>query len=73
MNEGKTTTIQVNERTLYLLKRLKEEMNANSYDEVIMKKVNKPMKSMAGVLGKYLNKRQKGEILEGLRDKDDRI
>ena len=77
MNGDKITTIQVNGRTLYLLKRLKEEMKANSYDEVIQRKMNKPMKSMAGVFGRYLKnksgKTSREDILKDLREKNDRF
>src|SRR3989344_4861247 len=50
------TTIQVEEKTLLLLKKLKESLDASSYDEAITKiaiKHMKPEKSMAGSLGKY--------------------
>ncbi|MEK6836032.1 MAG: hypothetical protein AABX94_00030 [Nanoarchaeota archaeon] len=53
------TTIQVNERTLLLLKKLKEELQAKSYEDAITKIANQRMKvkeSMAGSLKKYLKK-----------------
>ena len=53
------TTIQVNERTILLLKKLKEELQAKSYEEAITKMANQRMKikeSMAGSLKKYIKK-----------------
>ena len=50
------TTIQVDEKTILLLKKLKEQFEASSYDEAITKiaiKHMKPQKSMAGSLAKY--------------------
>ncbi len=70
------TTIQINEGTLELLKKLKLELNARTYDEAIIKaSVQRVMqKSMAGSLAKYVGKKlSKKEILEGLRDKHDRF
>ena len=72
---GKITTIQLNERTLFLLKKLKEQMNASSYDEVINKKISRDeVKSFAGFLGKYrIKKMSRKDILKDLRDKHDRF
>lgn len=70
------TTIQVDEKTILLLKKLKAELAVASYDEAINKvaiKYMKPQKSMAGSLGKYLGKLSRTEILKDLRDKNDRI
>ena len=70
------TTIQVNERTLLLLKKLKEELQARSYEDAITKMANQRMKvkeSMAGFLGKKYGKVSKKEILKDLRDKHDRL
>ncbi len=59
------TTIQVDEKTLLLLKKLKEELKAQSYDEAInkitMQRIAKETKSMAGSLKKYL---KRGETLQ---------
>lgn len=64
------TTIQVDENTLLLLKKLKEELNASSYDEAItkiaMKKTKK--KSMAGSLAKYYKNTSLKEIIKELQD-----
>mgnify|MGYP001562358271 FL=1 len=49
------TPIQVNEYTLMLLKKLKDELNARSYDDAINKLAVQRIKkkSMAGSLAKY--------------------
>ncbi|MEK6908961.1 MAG: hypothetical protein AABX23_02835 [Nanoarchaeota archaeon] len=67
------TTIQVNERTLLLLKKLKEELQASSYEEAIIKLAvqRATRKSMAGYLGKKYGKLSRKEIMEDLRDKND--
>jgi len=58
------TTIQIDEKTLLLLKKLKEELNASSYDEAINKvAVQRHRKSHAGSLKKYFGKK---ETLKGL-------
>ena len=68
------TTIQVNERTLELLKKLRAELQAKSYEEAITKVVMQRMKrkSMAGCLGKIYGKMSKKEVLKDLRDENDR-
>jgi len=70
------TTIQVDEKTVLLLKKLKEQLEASSYDEAITKvaiRHMKPQKSMAGSLKKYTGVLSKEDILKDLRDKNDRI
>lgn len=70
------TTIQIDEKTIFLLKKLKQELDASSYDEAINKiavKCLKPEKSMAGSLRKYAGKLSKHEILNDLKDKHDRV
>ncbi|MBS3066219.1 hypothetical protein J4205_00190 [Candidatus Pacearchaeota archaeon] len=69
------TTIQINESTLELLKKIKKELEASSYDEAITKMViNESQKeSLAGFLGKYIGKKSRKEILHDLRDKNDRL
>jgi len=65
------TTIQVQDNTLLLLKKLKEETKANSYDEAI--------KNIAIARGKeeslygFLGKKDRKWILKDLRDKHDRF
>ncbi|MEK6942275.1 MAG: hypothetical protein AABW85_05450 [archaeon] len=67
------TTIQVKETTLELLKRVRKNTNASSYDEAINKLAKKVMnKSMAGTLARKKHY-SKDEILRGLRDERDRI
>ena len=69
------TTIQLNENTLRMLKKLKEEVEAKSYEEVIKKIIMERTKkeSMAGYLGKKYGRLSRKEILKGLRDKHDRF
>ncbi|MEK6867218.1 MAG: hypothetical protein AABX98_00200 [Nanoarchaeota archaeon] len=65
------TTIQVTDKTLHLLKKIKQETASQSYDEAITKLVVEKSKphSLAGFLGKRSTK----EILSGLREKHDRF
>ena len=70
------TTIQVDEKTILLLKRLKQELDVSSYDDAINKiamKCLKPEKSLAGSLRKYVKELSKEEILNDLKEKHDRI
>ncbi len=70
------TTIQVDEKTILLLKKLKAELAASSYDEAITKiaiKHIKPKESMAGSLKKYTGELSRKDILKDLRDKNDRL
>lgn len=64
------TTIQIQERTLDILKKIKEETKSFSYDEAINKLFISTTKdkSLAG----YLGKRPLKWILDELRDKSDR-
>ncbi len=66
------TTIQVNERTLLLLKKLKEEFQTKSYEEAIIKVANQRTKvkeSMAGSLKKYIKNSQKTKnIIKEIQD-----
>lgn len=58
------TTIQVDEKTILLLKKLKEKFNASSYDEAIIKvAAQKANDSKAGFLKKY---KKKGETLKDI-------
>ena len=54
------TTIQINEKTLLLLKKLKEELKASSYDDAIIKiSVQRTKKeSYAGSLKSYMGKKE---------------
>ena len=69
------TTIQIKENTLLLLKKLKEQMNVGSYEEVIKKIVieRASKESLAGFLGKRYGRVSKKNVLKDLRDKDDRF
>ena len=69
------TSIQVSEQTLRLLQQLKSEFQASSYDEAIIRVAiaRTKQKSMAGYLGKYMNKKEKKEFLEDIRDESDRF
>ena len=73
-----TTTIQINERTLQLLKRLKEETCSNSYEEAIIKTVLNKNKeeSFAGVLKEHISKKDSEKLIKELqneRRKSDRF
>ncbi len=65
------TTIQINEQTLGLLKRIKEETKAKSYDEAINKIVinsaKEKYKSIGGSLKKYYKNKSLKEILDELQ------
>ena len=65
------TTIQIDERTLDSIKKIKDETQAASYDEAINKIIAERLKkeSLAGYLGRKPIK----EILKGLREKHDRF
>ncbi|MFA5857001.1 MAG: hypothetical protein WC867_06580 [Candidatus Pacearchaeota archaeon] len=70
------TTIQVDEKTILLLKRLKQELDVSSYDDAINKmamKCLKPEKSLAGSLKKYVKELSREDILDDLKEKDDRV
>ncbi|MEK6808994.1 MAG: hypothetical protein AABY14_04875 [Nanoarchaeota archaeon] len=64
------TSIQIQERTLDILKKIKEETRSVSYDEAINKLVVSTAKDKS--LGGYLGKRPLKWILNELRDKSDR-
>ena len=67
--QRKITTIQVDENTLLLLKRLKQELKASSYNEVITKRISRnKVKSFAGSLAKYYKDKPLKKILEELQD-----
>ena len=63
------TTIQIKDKTLDILKKVKCETKSSSYDEAIIKLVKKNDKSMAGFLGK----KQLNHLMKDLRDKSDRF
>ena len=64
------TTIQIDERTLKILKKVKEETQSSSYDEAINRIVaHRQSASLAG----YLGKKPVKAIMKGLRDEKDRL
>ncbi len=65
------TTIKVDEKTLLLLKKLKEELNASSYNDAIIKVViqRSQTESYAGSLKKYMKKKETSkEIVKELQE-----
>ena len=68
-----TTTIQVKDTTVQRLKKIMERTKVSTYDEAIIRLIEtRRRKSMAGALG-HGKKWTTEEILQGLRDKVDRI
>ena len=68
------TTIQINQHTLQILKKLKEEINAASYDETINRMITQKKKtSLAGSIGKEVGKKTRREFLKNLREKNERF
>ena len=65
------TTIQIDERTLEILKKVKEETQSSSYDEAINKIV--ASRSKDKTLAGYLGRKPVEEILRGLRDERERL
>ena len=66
-----TTTIQVENMTVHILKQLRDQYQEPSYDSLIrllIRKATKPTRSLYGAGGKLSRK----EILNNLRDKHDR-
>jgi len=67
------STIQLDEGTISVLKRLKETYGIRTYDEVIRKLVHrKAPRSMHGVLAGKKKYRMK-DILTNLRDENERV
>lgn len=65
------TTIQINEETLLILKKLKRILQTASYDEAIRKVAVKeitPKVSMAGNLKKYFKDYSREKMLKELKD-----
>ncbi|MBI4139370.1 hypothetical protein HY483_00220 [Candidatus Woesearchaeota archaeon] len=66
-----TTTIQISDKTITVLKMLRDQFRVPSYDallQVLIQKVEKPKKTLWGAGGKLSMK----EILKNLRDEHDR-
>ena len=66
------TTIQVSKEMLEILRKIKERENIPSYEGVIQKLIRDSMKLKRSAFG-ILGKRSMEEILEDLRDEEDRI
>jgi len=68
------TTIQISEKTLLLLKRLKHELQASSYEEAITEVAKERKRiSFAGSLKREYQNQPLKKILRGLREKNDRF
>ncbi len=67
-----TTRLQVSETTMEILKKLKKRYGLKSYDEAIKRLAGEAMHQRGFLLG-TLEKRSKAEILQGLRDEEDRF
>jgi len=66
------TTIQINNGTLNMLRKIKDRTSASSYDETIIKLIKgQTIDSMAGALARKKNYSHE-EITKCLRDKFDR-
>ncbi len=65
------TTIQITEKTLQILKKMKQELNTLSYDQTISCLVSSRLKenSLAG----YLRKKNLKFLLKDVRKKKERI
>ncbi len=65
------TTIQIHDKTLEVLKKIKADTNSSSYDEAINRMAVSSIKkeSLAG----YLGKKPLKWIMKDLRDKSDRF
>ena len=64
------TTVQIQDETLNLLKKVKEETHSSSYDEAIKKIIAlRVQESFAGYLAAYASKAP----YKGVRDKRDRF
>ncbi len=65
------TTIQISDRTLQVLKKIKQETHSASYDEALTKVLHTQRKapSLAG----YLGKKPLSSLMKDLREKHDRI
>lgn len=66
------TTIQVQKDTLELLKHVRESTQAQSYDTAIKALIKKAMIKTESLYG-FLGKKTMQQILQGLRDENDRI
>ncbi len=67
-----TTTVQVSNTTIGMLKKLKARYGLKSYDEAIEKLAEEAMRPKQSLFG-MLGKKSKAEVLKGLRDEEDRL
>ena len=70
------TTIQVDEKTIFLLKKLKVALDASSYDQAITRlalKHIKPEKSMAGSLKKYAKNYSAKQMVKELKEEREKL
>ena len=68
-----TTTIQVSDATMQMLKKAKERTNSASYDEAIKKLIaGQPQESLFGAFAKKKHYTRE-EMLADLRDEHDRF
>ncbi len=68
-----TSTIQIEDHTLVMLKNLKSAYKTKTYDEAINRLLRKKLtKSMFGKLAKG-KKYSMGDVLKGLRNESERI
>ncbi len=65
-----TTTIQLQDETLELLKKVKEQTHAKTYDDVIKNFMS--MGAYAKLYRGFLGKKDMGYVLKDLRDKTNR-
>ena len=65
------TTIQINDKTLHILRKLKEETNSSSYDEAINKIVADRSRNIS--LAGFLGKKPINSLLKNLREKHERF
>ena len=70
------TTIQVDEKTILILKKLKTYLEVSSYDEAIKKiaiKHMNPEKSMAGSLAKYFKNYSSKKMIKEMKEERGKI
>lgn len=70
-----TTTIQIEDGTLEILKKIKEETKSESYNEIIKELIKKNMKMKKSMFGIFKDKKTRTtkSVLRGLRDERDRF
>ena len=66
-----STTVQISDETLELLRKIKADTKSTSYDEAIRKVVASCVREKS--LGGYLGRKPSSQILKNLRDKHERF